>query len=158
MKLKFLLDAPSKFISVFHITTLCEAEKALMGKQEFCSVVEITEIYYPTFLVKLSWKLFFTKGIAKQSIWRNIFTAKVNFWFYSVWQLNVQILVLIVLPNSRFTFLWTGWTDFQNSNAGWSIWPCSMLNNFYKSIHQRRAEQKYSESGLALTLAILKSA
>ena len=50
---------------------------------------------------------------------------------YSVWQLNVQILVLIVLPNSRFTFLWTGWMDFQNFNAGWSVWPCSMLNNFF---------------------------
>ena len=117
--------------------------------RKICKMVIWIKQFHLGFLEKINSDKNFVKLIDFLSYYSKSFSRKIVFvCTYSVWQLNVQILVLIVLPNSRFTFLWTGWMDFQNSNAGWSVWPCSMLNNFYKSIHQRRAKQKYSESGL----------
>ena len=50
---------------------------------------------------------------------------------YSVWQLNMQILVLIVLPNFRSTFLWDGFAELKMANARWKLRVSAMLNNFF---------------------------
>ena len=63
-----------------------------------------------------------------------------TFQSYSVWQLKVQILVLIVLQNFRFTFLWDGLADFKMANARWKLRVSAMLNNFFLSLGSRMPE------------------